>query len=302
MKDVFGGGWNRVIDHAMRAIEYDPKFAPGYVLLADAYNFLGLLSLMKPRLAFTKARQAAERALKLDDELASAHAALALVQFAGDWDWESAETSFRRALDIDEDLAVARIHYSWLLGLLERSAAAFEEADAALVTSKSRIVMAGAALTYFMAERYDEAIELCDRCLRIDGSVIFATYLRGQCYHMQQRYDLAQVDLERAALLGNRAPFYLGLLGKSYGEAGQRQAALRVVEELDCIAATHYVAPHCYVYILHGLGERERALEHQEQAYEDGAPPLNYLTPYIRHLFSLDPKHRDRLRQMRLDV
>ena len=50
------------------------------------------------------------------------------------------------------------------------------------------------------------------------------------------------------------------------------------------------------------MGDRQGALEHQERAYEDGAPPLNYLTPFIRNLYSLDPLHRDRLHQMRLNV
>ena len=68
------------IEHAMRATDIDPGFAPAQVLLADTYNRLGLLSLMKPRTAFHKARLAAERALALDADLATAHGALGLVR------------------------------------------------------------------------------------------------------------------------------------------------------------------------------------------------------------------------------
>ena len=49
-------------------------------------------------------------------------------------------------------------------------------------------------------------------------------------------------------------------------------------------------------------GDREAALAHQARAYEDGASPLNYLSPFVRDLFSLDPDQRDRLRQMRLSL
>jgi len=119
---------------------------------------------------------------------------------------------------------------------------------------------------------------------------------------MKGMYPTAHADLERGAQIGGRAPFYISLLGRSYGEAGMRDKALGILHELDAMRTRRYVAPHCYVYVYHGLGDREQALLHQEDAYRDGGQPLNYLSPFIRNLFSLDPTHRDRLRQMRLTV
>lgn len=301
-RELFSGSWNTVIEHATRSTEIDPDFSPALVLLADTYNSLGLLSLMKPRVAFQKARLAAERALAIDADMATAHAALGLVRFGDDWDWNAAEAHYRRALDIDADMAHVRVHYSWLLMLLGREAAALAEANRAVSMWGTRFVVAGAALTYFLAERYDEAIALCDECLATSPDYLFAIYQRGQCYHMKGMYPSAHAELERAAVLGQRAPFYTALLGRSYGEAGMRARALAIVKEFDEMATRRYVAPHCYVYVYHGLGERERALLHQEDAYRDGGQPLNYLSPFIRNLFSLDPTHRDRLRQMRLTV
>ena len=303
IRDLFRGGWGRVIDLAKSASDADPEFAPAYVMEADAYNSAGLLSFMMPKFAFAEAARAATEALARDENLPSAHAALALARFGGDWDWEGADEAFRRALDLDPEFAVARVHYSWLLGLLGREDAALTEANRAANGSRSRFVRTAAALTYFMAGRFDETIERCTECLESDSNFVFAVYQRGQCYHMKKMYDAAHADLERAAELGRRMPFFLGLLGKSYGEAGLRDRALDVVRELDEMRRNHmYVAPHCYVYIFHGLGERQRALDYQEQAYADGASPLNYLSPFIRSLFSLDRHHQIRLRQMRLDV
>jgi TolB-like protein/Tfp pilus assembly protein PilF len=301
-RDLFAGNWNAVIEHASRATELDPAFAPAHVMLADTYNSLGLLSLMKPRVAFQKARLAAERALAIDPNLATAHAALGLVRFGDDWDWNAAEAHFRRALEIDPDLASARVHYSWLLMLLGREAAALVEANRAVSTWRARFVITGAAVTCFLARRYDEAIALCDECLDASPDYLFAIYQRGQCHHMKGMYPTAHAELERAAELGGRAPFYTALLGKSYGEAGVREKAMAIISEFDDMRSRRYVAPHCYVYVYYGLGERDRALLHQEDAYRDGGQPLNYLSPFIRNLFSLDPRHRDRLRQMRLTV
>ena len=79
-----------------------------------------------------------------------------------------------------------------------------------------------------------------------------------------------------------------------------RDEALALVAELSNHAPDTYVPPQCYVFIYAGLGERERALEYQEKAYEDGASPFNYLAPCIRALYALSPHHKKRLEQMRL--
>lgn len=187
--------------------------------------------------------------------------------------FQMARLAAERALAIDPDLAVAHA----ALGLVrfgddwDRSAA-------------------------------EDAIALCDEALEGSADYVFALYQRGQCYHMKGMYPSAHADLERGAELGGRAPFYTALLAKSYGEAGMREKAMAIVRELDEAQHRRYVAPHCYVYVYHGLGEREKALLHQEDAYRDGGQPLNYLSPFIPNLFSLDPNHRDRLRQMRLTV
>jgi TolB-like protein/Tfp pilus assembly protein PilF len=301
-RDLFRGGWQQVIEHVSRARELDPQMPAAEILLSDTYSFLGMLSLMKARVAFEKAEEAARRALALAPDAAMAHAALALARFGGAWDWEAAEAGFRRALELDPDLSTARVHYSWLLAILGRDATAFAEADRAALGSRSRFVQAGAALTYIMGHRYDEALERVEECVKGDPSYLFGILVRGQCYHMLRRYDAAHADLLQAAELGHRAPHYLGLLGKSYGEAGLYDKARAIIAELDDLSTRIYVAPHCYVYVLHGIGERAKALDYQEQAYLDGAPPINYFTPFIRHLFSLDPRNRDRLRQMRLNL
>ena len=71
-----------------------------------------------------------------------------------------------------------------------------------------------------------------------------------------------------------------------------RAEALGLIEELNHLGPDTYVAPQCYVYIYAGLGEKEHAMEYQEKAYEDGASPFNYLTPFIRRLCRCRPSTR----------
>ena len=300
-KSCFAGGWRSALEHFQYAIERDPQFALAHVAVANAYNFLGLYSLMKPNLAFAVAGQSAERALSIEDTLAAAHAELALAKFGGEWDWEGSEREFRRALNLDPANALVHIYYSWLLMLLGRDDAAFAEAQAGhTLAPSSRLVRGGQAQTLYLGRRYDPAIDLCDECLRFDPGYVFALHLRGLCFLAKAMHREAIADLGQAATLAGRAPFYLGLLGLCYGEFGMREEALGLVTELNRQALDTYVPSQCYVFIYAGLGEREKALDYQEKAYVDGASPFNYLNPNVRELYALDPHHQKRLEQMRL--
>jgi TolB-like protein/tetratricopeptide (TPR) repeat protein/tRNA A-37 threonylcarbamoyl transferase component Bud32 len=302
-KSCFEGGWRPAIEQFQHAIDRDPQFALAHVAVASAYNFLGFYCLVKPNLAFAVAGRAAERALAIDPALGAAFIEVALAKFGGDWDWDGAEEAFRRGLALDSANPLAHVYYSWLLMLLGREDAALAEAQRGhALAPSSRFVAAARAQTLYLAGRYDEAIELCNECLRFDPTYVFALHMRGLCYLAQSIPDAAVADLERVASLSRRGPFYLGILGRCYGEFGMREKALALVAELTNQAPDTYVPPQCYVYIFAALGERERALEYQEKAYADGASPFNYHFPGIRDLYALSPHHKKRLEQMRLAV
>jgi TolB-like protein/tetratricopeptide (TPR) repeat protein len=300
-KTCFEGSWRAAIDHFQHAIDRDPQFGLARVALASAYNFLGYYSLVKPTLAFAVAAREAAHALTIDPTLGAAFIELAVAKFGGEWDWDGAERAFRRGLALDSTNAAGHIYYSWLLMLLERQDAACAEAQRGhALAPASRFVASARAQTLFLGGRYEEAIALCNECLRFDPEYVFAVHLRGLCYLTTAVRDRAVADLEQACALSRRAPFYLGLLGRCYGVFGMREQALGLIAELDRQPADTYVPAQSYVYIYAALGERERALEYQEKAYEDGASPFNYLFPGIRSLYALSPHHKKRLEQMRL--
>ncbi|MQA29082.1 MAG: protein kinase [Luteitalea sp.] len=272
-RDCFSGGWRLAIEHFEYAIDRDPQFALAHVALANAYNFSGFYSLMKPGLSFSVAAKAAERALAIDATLVSGYRELALAKFGGEWDWEGAEDAFRRALALDGSDALAHVHYSWLLVLLGRDDAAFAEAQKAHgLAPASRLVATARAQTLYIGGGYDEAIEICSGCLRSDPDYVFAVQLRGLCHLARAARDAAVADLEQAALLSHRVPFYLGLLGRCYGQFGMRAEALALVDELERQSRHTYVHPQAYVFIYAGLGEQHRALAYQESPVLRSAP------------------------------
>ena len=89
-------GAEKAIQYFEQAIARDPKYAPAYAGLADSYCWLGFYSALPPKVAMPKAKQAAEKAIQLDDSLAAAHASLAYVKALYDFDWPSADREFKR--------------------------------------------------------------------------------------------------------------------------------------------------------------------------------------------------------------
>ncbi len=294
----YHGGLVAALHHFKKAIEEDAGYALAYAGLADAYSFIGVYAVERPRSVLPAAIAAAERALALDPDLPEAHTALAFIKLANDWDLPGAAREFTRALGLDPRQAVTRIYYSWLLVLQADVPSAMTQVRAAQESEPlSPLVNAGAGHTLYMARRYDEGIVECEKSLEIDPNFILGIHVMGMCRALQGRVSEAIEIGERTAMMAGRAPFYLGVLGHYYARSGAVEAARVILDELDAIANTRYVPPHCQTYIYAGLNDIDRALEWQAKAQEDGASPFYYLSPLIENLHA-DPRHVDQMRNM----
>jgi serine/threonine-protein kinase len=296
----YHGGLRKALEHFHKAIEEDAGYAVAHVGVADAYVFMGLYSLQPPRAMFAQASAAAERALALDPDLPEAHTSLALIKLGNDWNLREAEHELKRALALDPNQVLARIYLSWLTVLLGDTATAVVQARTAQeMEPLSPLVNAGTAYALFLARRYDEAIDECQKALEIDPNFIIAIYVMGMCRAQQSRLAEAIELMERAASMSDRAPFYLGLLGNFYGRTGAVDKVDALVAELERLSGERYVAPHCFAYIYAGLNDFDRAFAWQAKAYDDGASPFNYFSPIIENLHA-DPRHAAELRRMGL--
>jgi eukaryotic-like serine/threonine-protein kinase len=298
----YEGGLKTAMEEFQSAIKGDPEYALAYAGMADAYAFLGLYSLMPPKLAFDKARVAAEQALALDAEVPQAHTSLGLVAMSADWHWPRAEAAFLRAVEIDRGQALAHLYYGWLLALTQRRTEAYAAIRKAQDADPlSPLVTSGSGWMHFLMRDYDQAVTECQKCVEVDPSFLVGLYVMAMAYGRMGRHAEALPLISRAAELSGRAPFYLALLGQVHAETGGHDQARAIIAELEARAATSYVAPHCFVYIHASLGDKDRAFEWQERACTDGAPPFYFLSPAIASLFD-DPRHAAHLARMQAAV
>jgi TolB-like protein/DNA-binding winged helix-turn-helix (wHTH) protein/Tfp pilus assembly protein PilF len=293
----------KAIEHFQNAIREDPGYALPYAGLADCYNAMGAVQVgaMPPLEARKRAEEAATRALALDSGLAEAHASLGYVNHFN-WNWNAAEQSFKRALELNPNYANAHNLYASHLmarGLIAESIATSNRARELDPFSLSISVQRGFLLEN--ARRYDEAIEQLRSVIAMDPNHYQAYWTLGHTYAASGRFAEAVTAAEKAVALSDRVPGALGILGLVYGLAGRRDDATRVLNELLELNKQRYVTPAALVNVYIGLGDKERALTWLEKAYEERSNYIAYLNvfPIVDPLRS-DPRFAGLLQKVGL--
>lgn len=269
--------WNKRSPESLRtaiaflkqSVQIDPGFARGFSGLADAYSSLCLIGDVRPMEAFPQAKEAALRALQLDDGLAEAHASLGYVKLWFDWDWPVAEAEFKRALDLNPGYATAHQWYAEYLRLMGRPDESIAEGKKALeLDPLSLIINMEAGLPFYVQHRDGEAIERFQRTLEMDPNFGLAHCVLGWAYEDEGKYPQAILELRRALELDDSPPV-LASLGHAYATAGHRAEAIAVLQRLRKQAQRGYVGPNFFAIVYSGLHENEKALDALEGAYAD---------------------------------
>ncbi len=271
-------GFYKAIEHFQQAVENDPTYALAYAGLADCYVLLGWNSYLPPRQAFPKAKAAAKAALQLDPELAEAHTPLAAVLWLNDWEWASAETEFKRSLELSPAYPTANHWYGEYLSTMDRP----EEAMVRLKKSQdldplSLIISVGVGWAHYCARRYDEAIEQLRRSVDLDPSYPVTYWILGLLLRKTGSYELAITEGVKGVQLSGGSPLMRAALAHTLGAAGRTREARQILDDLTKLAKQKYVAPYFFAGIHIGLGEKERAIQYLEKCYEERSHWLIYL-------------------------
>lgn len=264
-----GHDLQRALTSFEQAIALAPSFSSAYGALASTYTQLAYLGGLPADEGYPRARTAARRALALDDELAEAHLALALVALFHDFDWPLAENAFRRAIELEPELAAAHHGYAHFLTAMGRHDEAIREAEHAReLDPSSALLSLDLGWFYYLARRYQDAVTECRHALVLEPEFASAFYCLQQAYAAEGRpYEAAAAA--RAALEAIGAePKTLASLNAAMsrdGLAGLWRFNLAQLEgeggDMSCMAfpAATYLAT---------LGDADQALEWLEIAYQ----------------------------------
>jgi TolB-like protein len=263
------GFWNRRREEDLRAavrlfqqaIDEDLNYAPAHAGLADCYALLSSVTLgaMMPSKTMPKAKAAAQRALRIDPELADAHASLAYVHAFFDWDWSAAEREFARALELNPSYATARQWYSEYMIIAGRIDDAIVEIKRAREYDPlSMAIPAAHAAAMYFARQYDDTIAECRTTLALEPNSILAYLNLGRAWMMKREYRKAIAELRTAAdLTGGNSTLILAVLGHAHGLARSSSEARGILSQLSAIARHKYVPAFNFATVYAGLGDHD---------------------------------------------
>jgi TolB-like protein/Flp pilus assembly protein TadD len=291
----------QAIQYFQQSIARDPRYAAAYAGLADA-TYSAQYRMIAPQEVISQARDAANKALEIDDALAEAYVSLAGIEISYDHDWMRAEMHLKRALELSPGYADAHYTYGFAYLLPQEK---FEDAIKEMKRAReldplSLIINANLGGTYFEMRRYDLAVEQCQKTLEIDTQFGPVHSILGLAYEQEGMYEEAISEF-RAAFALHMGTQPLAQLGHAYALSGRRAEALKVLDQLKELSRRSFVSPWDFALVYVGLGENEQAIASLEEAIEAHVFPVIFLKVDQRFdpLHS-DPRYPDLLRRMGL--
>jgi TolB-like protein/DNA-binding winged helix-turn-helix (wHTH) protein/Flp pilus assembly protein TadD len=297
-----GDGLKKAIDYFSLAIEKDPDYAEAYSGLADSYALSGdwEYAILSPQDASPKAKAAATKALALDDSLGEAHTSLAFAMDQYDWDWESAEREYKRAIALNPGYATAHHWYAWHLIVMGRNSEGISELrKAGNLDPLSLIISADLADALCIAHLYDESVQQSRKTLEMDPNFAVAHYQLGQAFEQKHMHDAAIAELRRAIELAGSNAAFDSNLAYAYAASGRREQALKIAKDLESRASESSTADANIALIYVALGDNDQAIVWLNKAYQARFNPSILLRPAFDPIRS-DARFQDLLRRIGL--
>lgn len=277
------------IRYLQQAIELDPNYAPAYSGLAF-YYVQSLDQIMPPSEAMPRSREAALKAIALDDTLSEAHVSLAFVYWQYDWDWEKAEQEFKRALELDPNNAENRAAYGFFLVLMGRFEAGIAETNEA---SRLNPISFETGLyipsNYYFSRRYEPALEKSREAMETAPDFWLLHLIAGRALEQKGDLKAALEEYQKARAIEPDNSEILMDLGRAYGLSGKRAEAERVLKTLKERETSAYVSPFQTAMVHIGLNDKEKAFESLEKAYE----ARSWYMAWLKTAPELDPLRGD---------
>ena len=297
-----GDTLRKAISYFEEAIVLDRNYSAAYAGMAECYVMLSFYAEQPPLLVMPQAKQAALKAVAIDESIGEAHACLGEVKTYFEWDWQGAEQEYKHAIDLNPSYATAHLWNALFLAINNRQPEAFDEiALAQHLDPLSLVIQSWTAFLHYGWEDYDEAIRQHRAALELDPSFAIAHAYLGLAYEQKGMHAEARSELRTAMQLSENNTDILAMLGHSSAVAGDHATALTIIDQLQSSASDGYVSPYGFAVIYTGLGDHDSALKWLIRAYEEHAIwlVLIKLDPRLKPL-AADPRFQTLARRIGL--
>jgi len=293
----------KALAYFQHALQIDPNYAPAYVGIVDCYTIGGGFQMgVSLKEGVAKMKEAAHKAVQLDDTTAAAHYAMAKVKYY-EWELPEAEKEFQRAIELNSGDAQVRRHYGHYLIAMRRPTDSIREMQHALALDPlSPLLTTEVGWTYYYARRFPDAIKQARKALEMEKDFPYARLLLGESYWLQGQFEEAL----RSGWPGPYWPEGNRRAKEIYDRAGAKGVMRWIAEDgeqsiaregLTARALTHLAAQYAE------LGDKEQAFTWLERAYQERDPwlPMDLAAPRLDPLRS-DARFQDLLHRVGLPL
>jgi len=270
------------------AMRKDPNFALAYAGLADTYVFLAYAGALPRDLAYRRAKDALAKALELDDSIGEAYDTLGALSANFDWDWDTADREFNRAIALAPSYSCAHEDRAIFLALIGRRAEALAEIAKIDQLDYSFSSALAEQWTYYNLRDYPSLIGASQRGLLLDPKVRFQHYLLGVGYEGTGKLQDAISEYQQAIALSGDSQSTVAL-AHAYAAIGKKAEAEMILRDLERKLRGTSASPYTMATIYAGLGQNDKAFDFLERAYS--AKSLDMSS--IKSGLVLDSLHRD---------
>jgi DNA-binding winged helix-turn-helix (wHTH) protein/Tfp pilus assembly protein PilF len=293
---------NKAVTYFQQAIDLDPNYALPYLGLARAYLPMALTSGMPSWEVMPKAKEATLRAVEIDPSISEAHATLGLISFWYDWDWQTAEKQYQRALDLDPKSAEAHFGYAHLLSNTGRHEKALEEIKLSReLDPLSLVTNALEGQILFFAQDYDQALDRLKKTIDLEPNFWLSHLFISRVYGEKGMPTEAIAAAKRAGELSGNSQSQ-AYRAYALAKAGKLSESRAILNELLKSSTETYVPPYNIALAYNGLGERARAIDYLEKRFAERDLRMVFLKvePQWNNL-RLEPRFVDLMKRMRFE-
>jgi len=298
-------GYSKARDCFERAIAADSKYALAFLGLAEFHWQNAFYGFQYPREALARAKEAAVRALEIDDALPEGHAQLGTMLGVAGCDWRAAGLAFQRALELDANSPYVLYRYAnfylWPQGRAEEATALIERA----LSVDPMWVLANWVLAYYIyaGRQYDRAISHLLAVIDMAPPTFYLAHcVLGLAYAQRGMQHEAVGALERACELIPGNPFTLGMLAYGLGKMGKSEEAADLIAKLRTAEQHSYVPAKSLMFAWAGLNDAQNVLACAERSLDERDPMTIMCLTHepVLDFVRTDPRYRALLRKMNL--
>lgn len=263
-------GLAQALVHFNDAISLDPVFAAPYAGIAEYYNRFSMFGVMPSTECFAAAREAARQAVRLDETLAEAWAALAFATLGADWDVQESKRLMKRALEINPNLMQAHEWNAYIQSVTGDTDGAVKTIERLLLTDQnSPALYALYSFHLYQAHRLEDSLHAAQRAVSIDPNSFWAIFALGMDSADMKRHNQSFAAMRRLMEMSNRHPMSIAGLGYALACAGRHEEAQVLLDKLLEISQESYASHYFIACIYLRLGEIEEVYKWLEKGIEE---------------------------------